>query len=245
MTAEKLATTIEQLDELLLDGFSLFEIAERELDKLEVQNKDPELADALERFKIQHREWHNKVYEFLSEQTDRNYYLVHFVRYKPLYVSMGSVDGFTVHFESQINEVQKILQMLEERYSLARRQEIAQQEHDSSHRYWLRYNDVAGRLYLNGNILLATTRLDSPADRLLQQCFANPENLIEIENIKGAQISSLLRDLNIKGSLKKIFFPRTSGKKVFFRPFITNAEFAKEDHKDVGMADFMRNNEKQ
>lgn len=197
--------------------------------------------------KIVYLAWVDLVDAFIARNTDRAYYRVHFVRPSHTGVSLAGVDkeqsALLLKIEKSVKSLEEILIMLEERRNVVIRQEIAKKEYDSSHRYWLSYDEIAGKLYLNGNILLATTRLDSSPDRLLQQVFASPNKLIKLEGVTSTQVSSALRDLRITGTLKKIFFPRTSGGMVMFRPFITNTEFVDEKHTEISFAD-LRNNEK-
>lgn len=240
---------IEKLDGLILRGFSITLSARNEFTKTNKAEGNTELKgeELIKKHRRQYHKWYDDVDRSITELTDRKYYLVHLgtaagqgnIMIEGLSMAQS---GFIVAVEARIAALYEILTMLEERRSVVIRQEIAKQEYDSSHRYWLSYDEIAGKLYLNGNILIASTRLDSPADKLLQQVFASPNNLIELKQITSTQVSSALRDLNITGALKKIFFPRTSGSKVLFRPFITNTEFVNEELKEISLAD-MRNDE--
>lgn len=235
---------IEKLDFLLLRGLELAKDLKIGLS----QKIDPaQKAQWLEVRKHTYREWIINVEKHILEHTDRRYYLVHFGNPTRSAVALAGMSmeqsSLVLNIENKLKALEEILIMLEERRNVVIRQDIAKMEHDSSHRYWLKYDDIGGRLYLNDTILLATTRLDSPADRLLQQAFANPNNLIDIDGVTSTQVSSALRDLNITRNLKKIFFPRTAGKKIMFRPFITNTEFVDEKHNEINMSD-LRKNEK-
>lgn len=241
---------ISTLDKLIAKGWATYEVAKRGFEKARDENTLNENVNKLtKQYTSGHYEWYMNVYKAIGELTDRNYYWVLFVNAPP---NDGSwieglgphISNYLINFENRIKALTDILIMLEERRGTIIRQEIARHEYDASNRYWLVYDEIAGKLYLNGNILLASTRLDSPADKLLQQVFASPNNLIELKGVTPTQVSSALRDMNIKGPLKKLFFPRTSGKKVLFRPTITNAEFISEEHKDISLAELMRNNEK-
>jgi hypothetical protein len=242
---------ISELDKLSAEGWAIYRLAFRKFEKTRDKGPsgvtDKALNKALLDYRARHHEWYDKVYKSIGRLTDRNYYWVLFVNAPAnegkWITGLGPyISDFLIGFENRIRVLSDILIMLEERRGTVTRLEIAKQEHDASHRYWLTYDEVAGKLYLNGTILIASTRLDSPADKLVQQVFAKPNETIEIEDVRASQISSALRDMNITGSLKKIFFPRTSGQKVFFRPFITNAEFVGEGHEDLALV--MRNNEK-
>jgi hypothetical protein len=243
---------ISELDKLSADGWAIYRLAFRKFEKIRDKGpsgaNDKALHKALLEYRARHHEWHDKVYKSIGQLTDRNYYWVLFVNAPAndgKWISgLGPhVSDFVIGFENRIRVLNDILTMLDERRGTVIRQEIARKEYDSSYRYWLRYDELSGRLYLNDTILLATTRLDWPPDRLLQQVFANPNAMIELDGVTSAQVSSALRDLHITGPLKKIFFPRTSGNKVMFRPAITNTEFVDEKHQEISIVD-LRNNEK-
>jgi len=241
---------MSKLDSLVASGWEKYKIAERAFQN--ASQEKPFTREAankvLKEQQSIHNMWFEKVLHNIEQLTDRNYYCVLFIN---SFHSDGAwisgfgpqLSSFIICFENQLQVMSEILIMLEERRGTFIKQEIVQQEYDASHRYWLKYDEMSGKLYLNGTILIATTRLDWPADRLLRQVFEKPNELIELDGVKSSQVSSALRDIGMTGTLKKIFFPRTSGNKVMFRPFITNTEFVDEKLQDVSFAE-LRNNEK-
>lgn len=239
--------SIKQLDGLLAAGYNILFKAREEL--LSTTQDVEAKAKLFDWHAQEYQKWAAQVYDVMRLTTDRQYYVVHFMSTPRNAVMMSGLpqvqSNFIIGFESKVKALMEVLTMLEERRSVVIRQEIARQEYDGSNRYWLSYDDVSGRLYLNGNILLASTRLDSPADKLMQQVFASPNRLVEIKDVSTTQVASALRDMNIKGSIKKVFFPRTSGKKVLFRPSITNTEFMTEQLEDINLQKLMRNDEKE
>lgn len=248
-TQQEIEELIERLDEKIIAGYDILlsittkfwsfqEQADENTEKLRSDTYDAKVK------------WHSEVENLLKEYLGNSHVIYEFSRIEQPQINRSNLPtplfDLDVEIDGYLKSLNGIIIRLEERESLFIRQEIAKQEYDASHRYWLRYDEIAGRLYLNGNIVIGSTRLDSPADRLLRQVFSSPNNLIEIEGITSTQISSALRDLNLKGSLKKIFFPRTSGKskKILFRPFITNTEFFDAGYDDINLTDFMRKSEK-
>jgi hypothetical protein len=242
-------TAISKLDSLIASGWAKYKLAERAFSKARDEGTlNENIGKLLKDHRGTHNVWFEEVRHGIELLTDRNYYWVLFInapKNDGKWISGLGADlsTFLICFENELRVLSEILIMLEERRGTVIKQEIVQQEYDASQRYWLRYDEMAGKLYLNGTILIASTRLDYPADKLLQQVFASPNNLIELEGITSAQVTSALRDMNIKGNLKKVFFPRTSGKKVLFRPSITNTEFVKEKLQDISLSDFMRTDE--
>jgi len=241
---------MSKLDSLIASGWAKYKLAEHAFNKASQEKPFGRgVADkVLKEYQGLHNMWFEEVRHNIELLTDRNYYWVLFIN---SFHSDGAwisglgpqLSSFIIAFENELQVMSEILIMLEERRGTFIKQEIVQQEYDASHRYWLKYDEMSGKLYLNGTILIATTRLDWPADRLLRQVFEKPNELIELDGVKSSQVSSALRDIGMTGTLKKIFFPRTSGNKVMFRPFITNTEFVDEKHQDVSFAE-LRNNEK-
>lgn len=241
-------TAIEALDSLLEKGLKLTSAAAMDIT---IKSSDDEGHDKWIDSQVDlYAQWTILTREEIIKRTDRSYYLMHFN--SPAYPARldPTVNGsekrqqiVVLNMQAQLKALEEVLLMLEERRNVTVRQAIAQREHDNSWRYWLKYDAIQGKLYMNENILLASTRLESPADKLLQQAFASPNKLIELKDVTPTQVSSALRDLYITSTIKKIFFPRTSGIKIMFRPFITNTEFVDEKHKEISFND-MRNSEK-
>lgn len=152
-----------------------------------------------------------------------------------------NVNSIMQFYHSVVDVAEKLEELifkLEAKQNISIQQEIARKQHDSAIRYWLEYREMAGKLYLNDTLVLASPRLDSPGEKLLEQAFENPNTKIKIEGVSQSQISSALRDMNIKGTVKDIFFPRTSNKHILFRPSITNSEFIQEGLRDIDFKDF-------
>jgi hypothetical protein len=248
-TQQSIEELIEKLDEKTIIGYDIL---------LSITSKynhiKEDTDESTERIRSETHEakakWHIEVETLLKNYLGNSHVIYEFSRIEQPQINRSNLPtplfDLDVEIDGYLKSLNGIIIRLEERESLFIKQEIAKKEYDASHRYWLTYDEIAGKLYLNGNIIVSSTRLDSPADRLMRQVFGSPNNLIEIYGITSTQISSALRDLNLTGTLKKMFFPRTSGKskKILFRPFITNTEFFDAGYEDINLADFMRKNEK-
>ena len=230
---------IQELDALILKGFAILQIAKSAFEK--VKDSDEEKRqETLGNHRLQHHQWFDAVYRVIDTNTDRKYYLIHFVNVNRTAMSLSGMSpeqsDFIVSFEVRLTALKEVLQMLEERRSVIIRQEIAKQERDQSVKYELRYSS-SRELTLNG-ILLAKPDFHSENDQFLSFIFTDGNSWRTVpmqellENLATDKLKKtvhqILADVGIVDNLKTVFMPNVSTKAIQFRNPITHG-FAEEN----------------
>ncbi|MEX0748625.1 MAG: hypothetical protein WD467_00060 [Candidatus Saccharimonadales bacterium] len=234
---EEIQNIIDQLSKLLATGgANLSEVTQLIAQGIDLTGRNVLPTDTID-------QWNSTVRELLSKAFGESHHYVH--RFSHPQLSKGSLtdvpktlEEYVVTLEARLFTLEDFINKLEDKKIQTMRKAVTEREYNASPKYWLRYNPMGGKLLLNDKIVLAKPQLDSPADKLLQVAFENPNTVSTVKGVTSRQISSALRDMGITGVLKDIFFPRTGSGKIMFRPSISNIEFNEENHKSFNITDY-------
>jgi hypothetical protein len=231
---------IVALDKLTAKGWAIYRLALRAFTKArDNETLDKKTTDKLLRqYRGRHNQWYEEVRKSIEQLTDRNYYWVLFLSVPTIYptdVSFGNdISVYVGFFESEIQVLNDILTMLEERRGTVVRQEVAKVERDASVLYEITY---VGREIKINDIYLSKPDFMSENEQFFSYIFERPWQPIKIEAILAdlklpkfkKSVSQMLSDLRFTGDVRKIFCPDASSKGIEFRNSITRG-YADEHH---------------
>ncbi len=247
---QKLEEALAFFDEQL---HSAFLIKRLWYQKYEEENKKEsfEINQFLKGYEDVINQWLNVVAKYIFERFEKHLYF-HFLEPKK-----GSSMSFThplgnltYSFELHMYALEDVIVRLEERRSLAIRQEIAEKEYETDTLYKITFSWHTREIKLN-NILLARPNSDSKNLNFFEYVYGNPNKPIEVVTIEKTvgqelanNIHDILRDLNFVGNLRTIFFPIATKSKVMFSNPITKQYAIKNDLPVIDFSKITRHSEK-
>lgn len=251
--SNKLNQLIKELDTFLYQGYLL---KTHVIDDWNVKSKQEENKPDIEQYKKdfenQINEWLNRVALLLFSNFDEKHLYFHFVHPKPgLSFSFSHPLGNLTHaLGNHLFTLEDIILGLEERRNLSVRQEIAEKEYEADTLYRVTYSEHTRELKLN-NITLAHPNSDSKAVNFFEYVFQQPNTEVEVSKIEentgqdlSDNIHDILRDLGFTGSVRQIFFPIATKKKVMFTNPITKQYAIKNDLPTIDFSKLARQSEK-